>query len=352
MRKKYLNVYALLFIMIISCSLIGCNDKTKDEQNINYSTSEVDKDDKAKVSNNTSVKENNEQLTTIEDKIDTKLSTTTEDKVNNQQSTKIEDKVIDDDKTSSVLSVLKDENELSENGSSIENAKKLNKEGFKLYNEGLYEEALELFKQSIEEYDSFHYSHYNYACTLGVLMKENYPEWYYYKDEVIKHLKKVLELNPSSIEKIKTDSDLELIRKEFNYLKLLGYSPYVDKDIYVYLSELDWYIQGQGIIQVVGGATFDKNNRFTIYYLDTRGFDEGNFDFPINEFTGAYSVENGKVKFVLDDYMLRRRSYSDFFNFDEYDSIIEFEGTFEDGGFIRINIFNYPITSWYDEFSA
>ncbi len=67
-------------------------------------------------------------------------------------------------------------------------------------------------------------------------MKLDYPEWYYYREEVHMHLRKVVEINPNYIEKIKSDSDLDLFRKDFDYINLLGYTINDDEDIKIYLS--------------------------------------------------------------------------------------------------------------------
>lgn len=60
-------------------------------------------------------------------------------------------------------------------------------------------------------------AHYNYACTIGVLLKLDYENWYDKKDEVIEHLEKTLKLDKKYIAKIKKDEDLEEIRDSFEY---------------------------------------------------------------------------------------------------------------------------------------
>jgi len=242
--------------------------------------------------------------------------------------------------------------EAQDDSSDIDEAKELNSLGYELYKKGDFEEALRLFEESIEVYNDYPYSHFNYACTLGVLMKNDYPSWFGHKDIAIEHLKKVLELDSIFLEKVKTDNDLDLIRNEFEYLDLLGYSINNTEDIEVYLNELDWYIQGIGIFQVIGGISFDSEGGFLLYYTDFRGFDEGDYDFPVIEYTGNYTIDGTTITFKLDEAMLMRRSTGDWDNFEVYDEAMEFTGELLDGGYLIIDIFDYGITSWYDEFSA
>src|SRR5690242_6219452 len=55
----------------------------------------------------------------------------------------------------------------------LDKAKDLNTQGYRLYKQGSYKEALALFKKSFEADDEYLFGHYNYACTIGVLMKQD-----------------------------------------------------------------------------------------------------------------------------------------------------------------------------------
>jgi len=102
-------------------------------------------------------------------------------------------------------------------------AKDLNSEGFALYKAAKYEGALAKFEESFKLDDAYFYSHFNYACTLGVLMKEDGATWNEYKDDAIDHLLKAIEADSSLIDKILTDTDLDPIRSEARYLEeILG----------------------------------------------------------------------------------------------------------------------------------
>lgn len=228
-----------------------------------------------------------------------------------------------------------------------EKAKEYNAQGYDFYLGGEYEEALKMFEKSIYSDDSYFYGHYNYACTLGVLMKQDYEMWYSYKKDIIMHLWRVQELNPEYIQKIKTDSDLDLIRKEFDYYLLLGLSPKETNDVKEILHNLSWYIRGQGAYSILGGAEFNSDNSFNIWYYD---FSD---NFEKLGFKGKYEVVNNKITLYLNNRMLRRRDIADIFNnYSEYEEKIIFYGELTEDGSIEIEIFQYPFTYWYDEFSA
>ncbi|WP_105616388.1 tetratricopeptide repeat protein [Vallitalea okinawensis] len=231
-------------------------------------------------------------------------------------------------------------------------ARDLNTLGYKLYTSGEYEKALKYFKASIEKDDSYLYPHYNYACTLGVLMKLDYPIWYDSRDTIHYHLQKVIEIKPDYIEKIKNDSDLDMIRKDFEYLQLLGFSTMTDGDIKYILHELDWFINGPGVITPIGGMEFKEDGRFSISFLDLSGFGDGDFELPSEQFEGTYKVQDREIYFTLDEKMLLRRTYEDFSNSGIYEDVIEFKGYLDDDGTLIIEIFDYPIHNWMDEFSA
>lgn len=228
-----------------------------------------------------------------------------------------------------------------------EKAKEYNSQGYDLYLGGEYEEALKLFEESIYYDDSFFYGHYNYACTLGVLMKEDYETWYSYKEDIIMHLRKVQELNPEYIQKIKTDTDLDLIRKEFDYYLLLGLSPKETDDVKEILHNLSWYVQGQGAYSILGGVEFNSDNTFNLWYYDFSN------NFEKLEFKGKYEVTNNKITLYLDNRMLRRRDIADIFdNYSENEEEVIFNGELTEEGLIEIDIFQYSFTYWYEEFSA
>lgn len=97
---------------------------------------------------------------------------------------------------------------------------------------------------------------------------------------------------------------------------------------------------------------FFRDGTFTISFLNLERFSEGDFDFPRDVFTGRYTVTDGMIKFKLDEKMLLRRSRVDFYERDTYDDVLEFNGYLGESGALIIDLFEYHIDSYVEEFSA
>lgn len=254
--------------------------------------------------------------------------------------------------TTTIESSTDKEPNSSDTLSSLNKARELNDKGYNEYKKGNFKAALDLFKQSMEYDYKFYLSHYNYACTLGVLMKKDYPEWYEHKKELIYHLTKVKELKPDYISKIKTDPDLDPVRKEFGYMLMLGYSPSKSKDVEQILQQLNWYIEGQGAFPYVGGIKFNKDSTITMWYYSPAFFNDYNTDDKY-QVTGKYTVDGNKITITLDKKMLRKKNWNDIV---DNDSIIEDKTTINarltQDGILENDMFDYKIKCFYDEFSA
>ena len=231
-------------------------------------------------------------------------------------------------------------------------AKEFNNQGYELYKQGKYENALKMFEKSFTADDSFFLPHYNYACTLGVLMKRKYEEWWERKEEAISHLQKVVNLNPSYLTKIKTDPDLDKLRKCFSYYMVIGLSTKKSSDVKQILCGLSWYIEGLGIYQYIGGASFFTDNSFCLWYYPPKYY-ENAFDSSNLEYKGSYSINGNRITLKLNNKMLRKRNLSDI---NDNDSVLEeslfLECILTNDGVIKVNTFEYPLTSYCDEFSA
>lgn len=233
-----------------------------------------------------------------------------------------------------------------------EEAKQLNTEGYRLYKKKKYKEALDKFKKSFESDDDYAMAHYNYACTIGVLLKLDYEEWYGQKEEVIEHLNKAIKLDKKYIAKIKKDKDLEEIRDSFEYYLLIGLSPEKTEDVKEILDSLTWYIQGSGVVNPLGGIYFGEDG-FTLWYRSPDFFKEYDISYPMLEYDGKYKVNNNKIKLYLTKKMLRKKDEGDIqSNKTEYEDKLIINGTLEKKGDLKFEIFDYPITSWIDEFST
>ena len=234
-----------------------------------------------------------------------------------------------------------------------EAAIELNNRGFKLYKEGKYEEALDLFKKSFTSDNMYYLAHYNYACTLGVLAKSDEEFGYDHYEEIYEHLQIVKKLNPTYVQKIKTDPDLDIIRKDFRYLILIGLSPTKTDDVEEILTGLEWYIVGEGIYNCVGGAKFSKNKQIEFWFYDNKFFINHDFNIPKLKYKGTYQVEGNKITVYLEKRMLRRKEWTDFLNNDtKYEEKMVFSGILTEDGQLKFEIFNYPLLDSYPSFNA
>lgn len=237
------------------------------------------------------------------------------------------------------------------NYSGADLARELNSKGYNLYKQAKYEKALEMFKKSYEADDTYYLAHYNFACTLGVLMKKEYEFWYDRKEEAIEHIKRVVELKPSYVDQIKKDPDLDLLRGRFNYYLALGLLPNKTDDVKRILSGLSWYIEGPGIYQYIGGASFALDNTFYLWYYSTTFFRDSKSNKL--EYRGIYSVNGNRIVLRLNKEMLRKRNIEDII---ENDTLTEEKMVLEcellKNGTIKVDIFEYPLTYYHAEFSA
>lgn len=298
------------------------------------------------VNSEVALDENSYENITTESTSMTNVTNSSENNIDNETEVQEETK----EKESEAIEDKEQENGIDEEQE--ESSRDLNTKGYELYKNGEYEKALNYFKASIEKGEEYLYGHYNYACTLGVLMKLDYPEWYHFRHEIHSHLRKVIEIRPEYIDRIKKDKDLDIIRKDFEYFQLLGYGTKTDKDIQHLLIELNWYINGPGVITPIGGAGFLDDGTFSLSFQDLKMFSDGEFPIDTDHFTGTYEVKEGVIYFYLNEKMLQRRTYSDFFEREIYEEHMEFKGELDETGTLYIEIFDYPIHNWMDEFSA
>lgn len=333
--KRY--SYSVILVLFVVLLLAGCsspwyNQTTNQDNATNQEEKLSDNDDIETVDTKVKDPDVSEEAEATEDlKVEDALDATKDEATD----------VAEDEKEETPD--LADEVEVSQE------AKDLNTLGFDQYQVGAYEEALALFEQSIAKDDGYFYAHYNYACTLGVLMQKDYPMWYDRRGEVYDHLEKVLVLNPDYVEKFKTDRDLDLLRQDYEYYQLIGYSIDQPEDIGVFLENVHWYIQGPGVFTVLGGLDIQDNNRFRLHHLDFTKMDSENFINQPIEFEGSYTIEAGVIHFTLDEEMPKSIVIPE--NGDSSEMITEFKGIISEKQ-LQLDNLSYPLYSWYDEFSA
>lgn len=233
-----------------------------------------------------------------------------------------------------------------------ERSHELNGRGFGLYQEARYEEAAIAFKEAIDADESYYLPRFNYACTVAILIREDPPTWYYMEDEVISQLDAVLELNPDYIDKVKSDSDLDPVRKSFHYLEVIGVSPTTAEGARTVLTSLDWYVPGEGIFPYFGGADFDEDGTVELWFY-TPDFFESFDDQDRYSVRGSYTTAPGELTIRLDEPMVRKRSVQDIQgNENGLDPSTVFRGTLNADGTVSIEGFDYDLNWTYDKFSA
>ncbi|TYQ18397.1 UNVERIFIED_CONTAM: hypothetical protein Cloal_0829 [Acetivibrio alkalicellulosi] len=232
----------------------------------------------------------------------------------------------------------------------------------------LYLNALDKFYQAIINTDNIN-AYYYYARTVSCLININYEILKYASfptefniinndnlirtqhnglDELFSVLQHIIKIDNSYIDIIKNEDDFSIIRKEYNFMLLQGYSPLKNEDIKVILRELDWYIWGKGVILTVGGIDFNKDGRFILWYYTPEALQNADFDIPKYKVTGFYSVVENKIIMELDEKMFKKRTIQDIYtNTLEYDDELTLIGSMTEEGELVIDIFEQPI--WYIE---
>lgn len=229
-----------------------------------------------------------------------------------------------------------------------------NDQGFELYEEGNFAAALKKFEASWRADGSYIYGHYNYACTLGILIREEPMDWYHMQDAAFDHLERTLEIRPSYASKMLTDSDLSELRKDFRFYSILGYDVSDPEEAAFVLSSLSWYgAPTSGIFPYTAGAEFYSDGSFEFWFYTPDWF-ESFADEDIYRVDGRYrSREGGVVEMELDDPMRRKSNLDDIFSAPElFESRTSFVGTLSPAGELNFEIFDYSFFSVYERFSA
>ena len=148
-----------------------------------------------------------------------------------------------------------------------QSAKELNAEGFRLYRQGKFPEALERFKQAMGADDHLALAHYNYAATLGVLRaKGEVCGSGAYKSEIVSHLKRSIELDAGRRARMKSDRDFDPVRDTVGYQQLLGRSPGNPRDVSVIVEQVTWYGESPGAYGPKSGADFKPAGKVELWF--------------------------------------------------------------------------------------
>jgi len=206
-------------------------------------------------------------------------------------------------------------------------ARDLNTQGFRLYREGRFPEALDYFRQAVAADPDYALGRYNLACTLGVLRKQG-PEavcrYDAYKSKILDHLEAALRLDPETRKKMESDPDLDTVRDTVRYLRLLGYNPADPGDVSAILTTVSWFGPAAGAFGPAATIDFNEDGTLTLILLDTTG-DE----VKRAEFKGAYSISVNRITVILDQ---------------PIDGVSRFEGAMLPGGSLDVPGLPVPFT--------
>ena len=147
-------------------------------------------------------------------------------------------------------------------------AKELNDTGYGLYKEGKFEQALPYFERSFEADPDYYFPHYNYACTMGILIQNDICAWLGELKNLFVHLKKTVDLKPEYREKMQTDPDLLAVRHYYRFQVLTGLDPEVTEDVEKILVNANWFGPAPGIYGPVSGLDFNRDGSLSLWYLD------------------------------------------------------------------------------------
>lgn len=172
-------------------------------------------------------------------------------------------------------------------------ARALNTEGFRLYQEGKYPEALEKFKAATQKDPKHALAQYNVAATLGVLRKQGLVcEYEAYPSTILQYLSASVKLAPNRLKRAKEDADLDPIRETLGWQQLLGRSPTRAADVPEILKQVRWYAHSQGVYGTVGMLTFQDGRKVVLWKKLPQ--DDGSM--KEEEITGTYRVKGRTVE--------------------------------------------------------
>ena len=226
--------------------------------------------------------------------------------------------------------------------------------GFELYQEGRFEEALDKFEASWRSDESYIYGHYNYASTLGILIREEAYQWHHMQDKAFEHLQKTLQIRPSYASKMLADPDLSELRKDFRFYQILGYDTADPEDAAFVLSSLSWYgAATSGIFPYTAGAEFYSDGSFEFWFYTPEWFDSY-ADEDLYRVNGSYRcLDGGEIRMELAGPMLRKQNLEDIYTAPkETEDRMSFSGRLSPEGELSFAIFDYAFYSVYEEFSA
>ncbi|HLF34135.1 MAG TPA: tetratricopeptide repeat protein [Cyclobacteriaceae bacterium] len=172
-----------------------------------------------------------------------------------------------------------------------QDAKELNTVGYQLYKEGKYEEAIEYFRKSAEADPQYPFAHYNFACTMAILIGKDFCVYIGEVDNLFDHLYRAVELRPEYREKMQMDPDLKSV-SHLCYFRNLTIEP-TDNFWIELISGADWVVPAEGQYNKIAGIKFNLDKSLNFWYLDLSSD-------PVQrmEITGTYE-DNSQGRYTI-----------------------------------------------------
>lgn len=190
-------------------------------------------------------------------------------------------------------------------------AKELNTRGFRAYKNDCYADALKFFLEAVQKDPTYAQAHFNAACAATLLLDEcgnikEDPTGKLFKGEkpdIFGHLGSAIHLDKKFIQKVRTDLDLEKLRDQFDYFKVLGYVVSNDSNFKEMLRATTWRsIPGPGAQGTFGVLKFSSETEFQFTWREIQNG-------PVNNFEGNYRVHGGKINFEFSQPVKEASSY-------------------------------------------
>jgi tetratricopeptide (TPR) repeat protein len=172
----------------------------------------------------------------------------------------------------------------------------LNGEGFQLYKAKKYAEAIEKFRAAIAADSNHALSHYNLACTLGLMRKQKRTcEFDAYQSTVLDELEAAVKLDEGRRKRMQSDGDLESIRDTIRYQRLLGKDPARPSDGRALLVAVTWLGPAPGAFGNMAELDFTPAGTFTL----SRKVMTDDGELKVEKYKGTFSVTGSDVTLKL-----------------------------------------------------
>ncbi len=155
-------------------------------------------------------------------------------------------------------------------GDTAPTASELNTDGYRLYKQEKYVEAVQKFEGAIAADATHVLAHYNLACTLAILRTKpgGVCEHDAYAEVIVGHLQEAVRLDPARRKRAAEDPDLVSVHDTYGFQRLIGRDPTVPADLRKILTEVTWWGPSPGVWGPTSGADFRADGSAELWFMD------------------------------------------------------------------------------------